>query len=151
MLEEVDVLIDAHSFNEFRETKSSLFLKKVIENQNVIDMRLRKMIWRKLHKALKTMTGIMGSRRNSSALAGEESRPQRRMRLSAFAASRDCLSMQSTSRAAAENVSGEINTRNEIVVNIMSNNILIQRGLIAHEQKWEDRKMVKTARDEITI
>ena len=48
-------------------------------------------------------------------------------------------------------VSGGINTRHDIVVNILLNNILIQRGLIAHEQKWEDRKMIRTTRDEITI
>ena len=48
-------------------------------------------------------------------------------------------------------VSGEINARHDIVVNILLNNILIQRGLIVHEQKWEDRKMVKSARDEITV
>ena len=48
-------------------------------------------------------------------------------------------------------VSGEINARHDIVVNILLNNILKQRGLVAHEQKWEDRKTVRTARDEITI
>ena len=37
------------------------------------------------------------------------------------------------------------------MVNILLNNILVQRGLIAHEQKWDDGKMVKTPRDEITI
>ena len=48
-------------------------------------------------------------------------------------------------------VSGEINARHDTIVNILLNNILIQRGLITHEQRWEDRKIVKTARDEITI
>ena len=48
-------------------------------------------------------------------------------------------------------VSGEISARHDIVVNILLNNILIQRGLIAHEQKWEDRKVVLTARDETTV
>ena len=48
-------------------------------------------------------------------------------------------------------VSGEINARHDIVVNILLNNILIQRGLITHEQKWDERKMVRTASDEITI
>ena len=48
-------------------------------------------------------------------------------------------------------VSSEINTRHDIVVNILLNKILFQRGLISHEQKWEDRKMVRTARDEITV
>ena len=37
------------------------------------------------------------------------------------------------------------------MVNILLNNIMVQRGLITHEQKWEDRKTVRTARDEITV
>ena len=32
----------------------------------------------------------------------------------------------------------------ESVVNIILNNILVQRGLIAHEQRWEERKTVRT-------
>ena len=48
-------------------------------------------------------------------------------------------------------VAGEINSRHDLVVNILFINILIKRGLITNEQKWEDRKMVKTARDEIAI
>ena len=48
-------------------------------------------------------------------------------------------------------VSSEINARHDIVVNILLDNILVQRGLITHEQKWEDRKMVMTSSDEITI
>ena len=37
------------------------------------------------------------------------------------------------------------------MVNILLNNILVQRGLITHEQKWEDRKTVRTPNDEITV
>ena len=48
-------------------------------------------------------------------------------------------------------VSAEINARHDIIVNILLNNILVQRGLIAHEQKWEERKTVRTNTDEITI
>ena len=48
-------------------------------------------------------------------------------------------------------VSGEIITRHDAVVNILQNNIIKQRGLTTHEQKWEDRKTVRTANDEITI
>ena len=47
--------------------------------------------------------------------------------------------------------SGEITARHDTVVNIHLNNILVQRGLISHEQKWEDRKTVRSARDEITV
>ena len=48
-------------------------------------------------------------------------------------------------------VSGEINARHDNVVNIILNNILIQRGLIANEQKWEERKAVRTPNAEITV
>ena len=48
-------------------------------------------------------------------------------------------------------VSGEINTRHDIVVNFLLNNILVQRGLVSHEPKWEDRKTVRSAKDEITV
>ena len=48
-------------------------------------------------------------------------------------------------------VAGQINARHDIIVNILLNNILVQRGLVTHEQKWEDRKMVRAAGDEITI
>ena len=40
----------------------------------------------------------------------------------------------------------EINARHDNVVNVLLNNILIQRGVIAHEQKWDERKTVKTIR-----
>ena len=58
VLDEVDVLIDTHYFNEFRETKSSMFLKKVIENRNVIDTNLFKKTWRSLNCSPKTMKVI---------------------------------------------------------------------------------------------
>ena len=48
-------------------------------------------------------------------------------------------------------VSAQIIAPHDIAVDIILNNILVQRGLIDHEQKWEDRKTMKIARDEITI
>ena len=48
-------------------------------------------------------------------------------------------------------VSAEINARHDIVVNILLNNILIQRGLVTNEQKWEERKTVRTPKVEITV
>ena len=48
-------------------------------------------------------------------------------------------------------VSAEVGARHDIVVNVLLNNILIERGIIVHEQKWEERKTVKTAKDEITV
>ena len=60
------------------------------------------------------------------------------------------LSMPSTSSAAARKLP-EIQSRHDMVVNVLLNNILIERGLISHEQKWEDRKTVRTARDDFTV
>ena len=47
--------------------------------------------------------------------------------------------------------SGDINARHDMVVNVLLNNIMIKRKLITREQKWEDRKMVRSENDEITI
>ena len=49
-----------------------------------------------------------------------------------------------------KNERAEISARKDIVVNIFIN-ILKQRGLVSHEQRREDRKMVMTAKDEFTI
>ena len=48
-------------------------------------------------------------------------------------------------------VSRDINARHDIVVNVLLNAIRIQTKLVTHKQKWEDRKMVRTPSDEITI
>ena len=48
-------------------------------------------------------------------------------------------------------VSSEINARCDTIVNTLLNNILVQRGLVSHEQKWEERKPVRTRTDEITV
>ena len=48
-------------------------------------------------------------------------------------------------------MSGEIITLHDTVVNVLLNNVLIQRGLITNEQMWEDRKRVRTVRDEIIV
>ena len=49
ILEEVEVLIDTHFFNDFCQTKSSMFLKRVIENQSAIEMTILKRTWRTLN------------------------------------------------------------------------------------------------------
>ena len=62
VLEEVEVLVDTHFFNEFSETKSSLFLKRVIANQGSIEMSLLK-TWRTLncnHEDDEVLTGDTG-------------------------------------------------------------------------------------------
>ena len=40
--------------------------------------------------------------------------------------------------------SGDVNVRHDMVVNIPMNNIIIERGMISNDQKWDDRKMVMT-------
>ena len=58
VLEETEVVIDMHFFEEFCGTKSSLFLKKVIANQSSIEMRLFKRRWRTLNCSPKTVKVI---------------------------------------------------------------------------------------------
>ena len=48
VLGEVGVLVDT-SFNEFSETKSSLFLKRVLASRSFIDTRLFRKTWRTLN------------------------------------------------------------------------------------------------------
>ena len=55
VLEEVEVLINTHFFNQFSQTKSSAFLKNVISHQGSIEMRLLKKSWRTLNCTPKTM------------------------------------------------------------------------------------------------
>ena len=54
----VEVLVDIHFFNEFSETMSSLFLKRVISNRRAIDVRLFKKSWRTLNCTPETMKVI---------------------------------------------------------------------------------------------
>ena len=49
VIEEVEVLVDHHFFNKFSKTKSSTFLKRVLENQGSIDLRLFRRTWRSLN------------------------------------------------------------------------------------------------------
>ena len=49
VLEEMEVLIDTNFFNEFRMAKSSIFPKKVLENQKWIEMNILKKSWMTLN------------------------------------------------------------------------------------------------------
>ena len=64
VLEDVEAPIDTHFFNEFWETKSSPFLKKVLANQGVIETRLFKKAWRSLNCSPKTMKVIRENQEN---------------------------------------------------------------------------------------
>ena len=151
VLEEVEVLVDTHS-NEFRMTKSSLFMKKVLENQKWIDVKTLKKTWKTLNCTQKTMKVIREIQENLLCVG------KRRELITKKKAETKCWCSKTRLPLNAKHiviccrrVSGEINARHDIVVNILLNNILKQRGLITHEQKWEDRNVVKSAQDEITI
>ena len=49
VFEEVEVLVDTHFFNEFSETRSSVFLKKVLAHQSTIYICLFRKTWRTLN------------------------------------------------------------------------------------------------------
>ena len=53
--------------------------------------------------------------------------------------------------SSCKKVSAEINARHDTVVNIIMDNILNQRGLASHEQRLEDRKMVRAWNDKIAV
>ena len=72
VLEEVEVLVDTYFFNEFSETKSSLFLKKIIANQNTIEVTLLKRAWRTLNCSPKTMIIIREIQETLLCVGGRE-------------------------------------------------------------------------------
>ena len=152
VLGEVEILIDIHFYNEFSETKSSSFLKKVVANQNSIDTALLKRTWRSLNCTPKTMKVIREIQENLLCIG------KRKELITKTKAETQCFCSETGMRLLAKHiisccmkVAGEINARHDIVVNILLNNILVRRKLITHEQNWDDRKMVRTETDEITI
>ena len=152
VLEEVEVLIDIHFFNEFWETKSSLFLKRVIANQSVIETGILKKTWRTLNCTPKTMKVIREVQENLLCVGKRKELITKTKTESKCWCSKTGLPLNAKHIVSCcRKVSAEINNRHDVVVNILLNNILIQRGLISHEQKWDDRKMVRSKNDEITI
>ena len=152
VLEDVEVLIDTHFFNEFSEAKSSLFLKKVISHQNSIDTRLFKKTWRTLNCSPKTMKIIREVQENLLCVGKRKELVTKQKTDSRCWCSKTGLPLNAKHIiSCCRKVSYEINARHDIVVNILLNNILVQRGLISHEQRWEERKTVRSAKDEITV
>ena len=152
VLEDVVVLIETHFFNEFFVTKSSMFLKKVIANRSPIDIKLFKKTWRTLNCSPKT-TKVIREIRENLLCVGKRKELITKMRAETMCWCRN-EGMHLNSKhiiSCCGKVSNEINSRHDIIVNILLNNVLIQRGLITHEQRWEDRKMVRTGSDEITV
>ena len=151
-MEDVEVLIDAHFFNEFWESKSSQFLKKVIDNQGSIDMNILKRAWRTLNCTPKTLKAIREIQEDLLCVGKRKELITKKRAETRCWCSKTGLPLNAKHIVSCcKKVASEINTRHDIVVNILLNNILNQRGLIAHEQMWEDRKAVRTAHDEITV
>ena len=126
ILEYVGVLIDTHCFNEFCETKSSMFLKGIIARQNVIQTSLFKKTWRTSNCTPKTMKVIREIQENLLCVG-------RRKEMITKRTVSKCLSSKTGLPLNAKHivgccrkVAGEINARHDIVVNILIN-ILIQR------------------------
>ena len=152
VLEEVEVVVDAHFFNEFSKTKSSVFLKKIITNQSVIDTRLLKKTWRTINCTPKTLKVIREIQENLLCVGKRKELVTKQRTESNCLCSKSRLPLNAKHIiSCCRKVSGDINARHDIVVNILLNNILVQRKLATHEQRWEDRKMVRTPTDEITI
>ena len=152
VLEEVAVVIDMHFFVEFSQTKSSTFLKKVMDNQRTIDMTLLKKTWRTLNCTPKTMKVIREIQENLLCVGKRKELITKKRAETQCWCSKTGLPLNAKHIiSCCRKVSSEINARHDVVVNIILNNILVQRGLIPHEQKWEERKMVRTPFDAITI
>ena len=140
-----------HFFNEFSETKSSAFLKKIVANQGAIEMILFKRTWMSLNCTPKTMRVIREIQENLLCVGRRKDLLTKKKGVDVLAQQGGVAFEYKAQSAAAKKVSAEINTRNDLAVNILLNIIHTQRGLITHEQKWEERKTVRTRTDEITV
>ena len=118
----------------------------------MIDSRLFKKTWRSLNCSPKTLKVIRGIQENLLCVGKRKELIANKRAETQCWCSKTGLPLNAKHIVSCcKKVSGEINVRHDIVVNILLNNILIQRGLVSHEQKCEDRKMVRTDNDEITI
>ena len=141
VLEDVEALIDTHFFNEFWETKSSQFLKKALANQGVIEMRLFKKTWRSLNCSPKTMKVIREIQENLLCVGKRKELITKKMEETKCWCSKTGMVLNAKHIiSCCRKVSGEINNRHDVVVNILLNNILIQRGLVTRERSGRTRR-----------
>ena len=135
VLEEVEVLVDTHFFNVFHDTKSSIFLKRVVENQCWIEMRLFKRTWRTLNCTPKTMKIIREIQENLLCVGKMKERiAKKKVGLKCFCSKTGAQLNAKHIISCCWKVSGDINARHDMVVNILLNNIMIKRGLIAQNK-----------------
>ena len=153
VLKEVEVLIDTHLFNAFSESKSSLFVKKAISNQNSLDMHLLKKTWRSLNCSRNTLKVIRKIHENLLCIVKrKELITKTKAETMCFCSNNGLPLTAKHIISCSRNVNSQINARHDMAVNILlNNNILIQRGQVTHEQNWDVRKIVRTPSDEITI
>ena len=124
----------------------------MISNQGAIEMCLFKKTWKSLNCSPKTLKVIREIQENLLCVGKRRELITKKRTESRCWCSKTGLPLTANHIiSCCKKVSSEINYRHDIVVNILLNNILIQRGLISHEQKWEDRKTVRAVHDEITI
>ena len=139
-------------FKEFSETKSSLFLKGVISNQMVIEVRLFKKTWRTLNCTPKTLKVIREIQENLLCIGKRKELITKNPAQTTCFCSRTWVQLNAKRIiSSCKNVASEINSRHDTVVNILPNIILKQRGLISHEQRWDEMKTNRTANAEITV
>ena len=151
VVEEVEVLIDTHFFNQLSESKSSHFVKKVTAHQSTIEMNLLKKTWRTINCSPDTMKVIREIQENLLCVGKRQELITKKRTETKCWCSKTGLALNAKPIVSnCKKAVGEINTRHDMVVNILLNNILVQRGLISHEQKWDDLKMVRT-RDKIKV
>ena len=151
VLEEVGELIDTHFFNEFTETRSSTFLKRVLENQRCLDLRLLKKTWRSLICTQKTMKVLREIQENLLCVGKRKELITKKRTQTACFCSRTGVQLNAKHIVSCcKKVSAEINARHDIIVNILLNDILTQR-IDFQRTEVGGQEDGETARDEITI
>ena len=109
-------------------------------------MKLFKKTWRTLNCAPKTLKVIREIQENLLCVGKrKELITKKRDRTTCFCSISDVKLNEKHIISSCKKVASEINTRHDIVVNVLLNNILVPRGLNTNEQKWDDRKTVRTA------
>ena len=133
VLEEVEELVDTHFFNEFSETKSAGFLKYVLSNQAANDMRLFKKTWTTLNCSPKTMKVMREIQENLLCVGKWKGLIQRKGRDDLLGQKGGLVLNSKHIISCCKKACGEITARNDTVVNVLLNNILVQRGLTTNE------------------
>ena len=116
--------------------------EKVAANQSAVDVSLLERTWRTLDCSQKRMKIIRGIQENFLCVVKRKELITKKMVETKCWCSITGLALKAKHIVSCcRKVTREINIRHDIIVNILLDNILKQRGLISHEQRWEDWKM----------